>query len=382
MPRLEIGGYHFAYGGRTLKVKGDSDRVLETLKHHGYQSQSYSILRSDKSYFFSPSGIDGVVAYVVHASVALVAGDPVCDLSDLGEFIVEFKDFCKARKWKCCFQAITDRCKNILEEQGFGIIKIGEEPIFELDKLSWAGGKFKDLRNDTRSAKKHGLTLVEYLPLEGRRLDWEKDMEKLSSDWMKFKGSGEFAFLIGDPGLADPGERKYFLVLKDNRVEAFVVCTPVYTRNGIYFDLMRRKERTLRGTNQLLIAESFLLLKEQGYAMATLGTAPLANEHVEDPTQSRIIDMALNLAFDHLGYFHRYKPLYEFKRQFGPTSWEGRYLAFWPHRFNPIILYSILKAYDPSGVTGKLRRQIQHAWQGVRKLDKVPGSVLDRLKRL
>ena len=363
-----------------MQVNGNSDRVLEALKRHGYQSQSYSILRSDKSYFFSPSGIDGVIAYVVHANVALTAGDPVCDSSDLQEFISEFRFFCNARKWRCCFQAVTDRCKKVLKEQDFGVIKIGEEPIFELEKLSWTGGKFKDLRNDIRSAKKHGLTLVEYRPLEGRRSDWEKNMEELSAAWMKFKGSGEFAFLIGDPGLADPGERKYFLVLKDNQVEAFVVCTPIYARNGIYFDLMRRKETTLRGTNQLLIAESFRLLKEQGYAVATLGTAPLANEHVDDPTQSRIIELALNLAFDRLGHFHRYKPLYEFKKQFGPTSWEGRYLAFWPHRFNPIILYSILKAYDPSGVTGKLRRQIQHAWRGVRKLDKVPENLLDRIK--
>ncbi len=364
-----------------MKVTRDSERVLETLKRHGYQSQSYSILRSDKSYFFSLSGIDGVIAYVVHANVALAAGDPVCDPSDLNEFISEFRVFCKAHRWRCCFQAVTDRCKEVLKKEDFGIIKIGEEPIFELAKLSWAGGKFKDLRNDTRSAKKNGLTLVEYRPLEGKKWAWEKNMEELSAAWMKFKGSGEFAFLIGDPSLDDPGERKYFLVLKENQVEAFVVCTPIYARNGIYFDLMRRKEKTLRGTNQLLIAESFHFLKEEGYAMATLGTAPLANENVDDPTQSRIIELALNLAFDRLGYFHRYKPLYEFKKQFGPTSWEGRYLAFWPHRFNPIILYSVLKAYDPSGVTGKLGRQIQHAWRGVRKLDKVPENLFYRIKK-
>ncbi|MCK4305746.1 MAG: DUF2156 domain-containing protein, partial [Candidatus Eisenbacteria sp.] len=196
----------------------------------------------------------------------------------------------------------------------------------------------------------------------------------------KFKGSGEFAFLIGEPSLADPGERKYFLALNDDQVEAFVVCTPIYSRNGIYFDLMRRREKTLRGTNQLLITETFRLLKEQGYAMATLGTAPLANEHVDDPSQSRIIELALQLAFDRLGHFHRFKPVYQFKMQFGPTSWEGRYLAFWPQRFNPIVLYGLLKAYDPSGVSGKLLRQIQHAWRGMRTLDRVPGNLIDRLR--
>lgn len=362
-----------------MQSENDLNRVMELLKRYGYQSQSYNILRSDKSYFFSPSGIDGVIAYVVYVRVALAAGDPVCAQSDLPTFVAEFKLFCRAHGWRCCFQAITDRCKTDLENMGFDIIKIGEEPIFELAKLSWEGGKYGDLRKDINSARRHGLTVVEYCPLAGRRHDWEKQMEELSAIWKEFKGSGEFSFLIGEPSLDAPGERKYFLALINNQVEAFIVCAPIFARNGIYFDLMRRRQKPLRGTSQLLITESFRLLKEQGYAMATLGAAPLASEHVDDPTQNHIIEMALKFAFDRLGYFHRFKPTYRFKEQFAPTSWEGHYLAFGSHRFNPIILYALLKAYDPSGVTGKLLRQIQHAWRGIRTLNPVPGSLRHRL---
>ncbi len=362
-------------------VERNKDRVFKILKNYAYQSQSYSILRGDKKYFFSKTGIDGVIAYVVHAKIALAAGDPLCNPDNLREFTIEFRKFCSLQKWRCCFQAVTDRFKNILEKIDFGLIKIGEEPIFDLKKLSWEGGKFKNLRNDIRSAKKHDLSVVEYCPLVERRQEWEKQMERLSADWIKFKGSGEFSFLIGKPSLSDPKERKYFLALNNNQIESFVVCTPIFTRNGIYFDLMRRKERTIRGTNQLLITETFKLLKEQGYTMATLGTAPLSNDHVDDPRQSYIIDQVLKLAFNHLGYFHRLKPIYKFKKQFGPTSWESRYLAFSPHWFNPIMLYTLLKAYDPSGVKGTLLRQIQKLiWQGIRTLDKVPKKLINKLK--
>ena len=71
--------------------------------------------------------------------------------------------------------------------------------------------------------------------------------------------------------------------------------------------------------------------------MATLGTASLANEHVDNTAQSRIIDLALKLAFGHLGHFYRFRPLYQFKTQFGHTCWEGRYLASSPQRFNPVM---------------------------------------------
>jgi hypothetical protein len=102
--------------------------------------------------------------------------------------------------------------------------------------------------------------------------------------------------------------------------------------------------------------------------MATLGTAPLSYEHVDDPDQSRIIKLALKLAFNRLGHFHRFKPLYKFKKQFGPTSWESRYLAFSPARFNPVILYALLKVYDPTGVTKKLLNQLNFAWKDINKI--------------
>ena len=102
--------------------------------------------------------------------------------------------------------------------------------------------------------------------------------------------------------------------------------------------------------------------------MATLGTAPLSYEHVDDPDQSRIIKLALKLAFNRLGHFHRFKPLYKFKKQFGPTSWESRYLAFSPARFNPVILYALLKVYDPTGITKKLLYQLNSAWKSINKI--------------
>lgn len=356
-----------------------AERVLAALRRYGYQSQSYNILLGDKSYFFSARGVDGVIAYLVRAKVALTAGDPLCDPLDLPTFLDEFREFCRGNKWRCCLQAVTERCEDAARKLGFGSIKIGEEPILDLGRLTWAGGKFRDLRKEVRNAQRSGLTVVEYKPLDARKPDWEQQMDGLSKAWSKFKGSGEFAFLIGEPSLPDPGQRKYFLALKDDQVQAFVVCTPIYARNGIYFDLMRRLEKPPKGTAQLLITEAFRFLREQGYDMATLGTAPLASEHVDDPDQSRLVELVLEMAFKHLGYFHRFKPLYQFKEQFGPTSWEARYLAYWPSRFSPVVLYALLKAYDPSGVSGKLRRQMVLAWSAIKGLRQLPRDLVERM---
>ena len=362
-----------------MTCNDEKARVLAVLKRYGYQSQSYNILRDGKAYFFSQRGIDGVIAYIVRARVALTAGDPVCAPDDLREFADEFRQFCKEHKWRCCFHPVTERCKEVLTDLGFGMLKTGEEPIIDLNKLSWAGGKFRDLRRDTGRAKKRGMSVVEYRPLEGRRTDWEEQMEELSRAWAKSKGSGEFSFLIGAPSLDNPGERKYLLVVKDDKVEAFMVCTPIYARNGMYFDIMRRKEKPLPGTSQLLITEALQFFKEQEYDMATMGTVPLTNEHVDDPDQARIIELSLDLAFNRMGYFHHLKPLYQFKEQFGVSWWEGRYLAYYPAWFNPVILYAILKAYDPRGVSNQLKQRLNVAWRGIKWMRQAPQEIMDRV---
>ncbi|OPX26293.1 MAG: hypothetical protein B1H06_05830 [Candidatus Cloacimonas sp. 4484_143] len=63
----------------------------------------------------------------------------------------------------------------------------------------------------------------------------------------------------------------------------------------------------------------------------------------------------------HQEYFQKFKSLYKIKRQFGPTSLKGRYLTYSSSRFNPVILYTLLKVYDPIGVTKKLLNQLNFA---------------------
>lgn len=339
--------------------------VRELLKKHGYHSQSYNILLDDKSYFFSEKNIEGAIAYVVRANVAIVAGDPICSIDDIEEFCEEFIQYCKNIKMKCGFQSITDRTKAVLLGLGMRIIKIGEEPIHDLKCFNLQGSRFRSLRKSINQARRKGLEIVEYHPKINRNQIWENDMIELSKIWCKFKGSGEYSFLIGHPSLQDPQDRRYFLALLNNRVEAFVVCTPVYCRNGIYFDVMRRKESTINGLPQLLFSECLLKFKEEGLEMATLGTAPLSYKHTENKEESKIIKTALKLAFEHLGYFYRFKPLYNFKRQFYPTSWEGRYLAYSNLTNLPIILYALLKAYDPTVIKDKLLPQLNLAYRKI-----------------
>jgi phosphatidylglycerol lysyltransferase len=354
-------------------------RAHAALRAYGYQSQSYNILTGDKSFYFSNRGVDGFIAYVVVSGVALVAGDPVCAEGDIRNLCWEFLSFCNDRGWRPAFQAVTERTLQQLQYLEFGFLKIGEEPFFRLQDFTLAGGQFRDLRRDINRAKSDGMTTLEYQPLSERDESLEAQMRTLSEEWQQAKGSGEFGFLVGQPSLDSPGDRKFFIAMLEGSVEAFCVCTPVYARNAVYFDLLRRKAQPVRGTVELLITDSFRQLKEQGYELATLGTSPLSGEHVEDPAQSWFIELAMDIAFDRLGYFYSFKPIYQFKEQFGPDFWEPRFLAYHPARFNPVVIYALLKAYDPAAVTHLSQKQLGAAWDGVKWLASAPVDVAEWL---
>jgi phosphatidylglycerol lysyltransferase len=342
--------------------------VRQLLKLYGHNSSSYHLLKEDKQYFFSQKGVEGVIAFVEHAGVVLVAGDPLCSEQNMIPLIYEFRKYCETKKKDCCFQAITKKCRDVLDVMGFGYIKIGEEPFFDLTEWTIDGSVFKDVRNAAHHAENSGLKVIEYKPLEFRNKNYEAEIAILSRKWLSKKKTGEFTFLVGSPSLDDPSDRKYFLVVdSSNILHAFLVCVPIYARKGIYLDIMRYKDKPLRGTTELLIREVFRMLKDQGYALASLGSAPLADV-TSDEQKKQLIQHALKFTYNNLNYFYRFKPLFAYKQQFGPTQWEPKYFAYYPPFFKAIFLYAILKSYDPSGIRNLAVAPVRTFWNKLAKL--------------
>ena len=343
------------------------ERVLETLRKHGYNSSSFNILTEGKKYFFSEGGTEGVIAYADIADVFIAAGDAVCSDQDVMQFVHEFRKFCKKEGKDCCFQAISKKFRDVLDLMGFGYIKIGEEPFFDLSVWNTAGSRFEGLRNEINHARRIGFMVKEYEPLKSRNEKYERQMMELSKQWLKERKSGEFSFLVGSPSLEDPGERKYFIVLNpEDDVEAFLVCVPIFARNGLYFDIMRRKEKPEKGTTELLITEAFRTMREQGYSVATLGSAPLADITKEEE-KNRLIQKSLEFAYNNLNYFYHFKPLLRYKQKFGPTTWESKYFAYYPPGFKVKYIYAILKAYDPGGISEMVLSNIRAFWKKIRE---------------
>jgi hypothetical protein len=107
-------------------------------------------------------------------------------------------------------------------------------------------------------------------------------------------------------------------------------------------------------------------LKEEGAAIATLGTSPLATDGPNDiPTEHRVVARALDMASRRLGAWYNFEGLRRFKGKFVPSWWESEYvLGQRGVAVPPRIGHAIVRALVPGGLTQLLTRQAMRVMRG------------------
>lgn len=305
-----------------------SDEALQILlKVYGFNSTSYLALESDKRHFFHHR-VPAVTAYAQFNKVAIAAGEPICPYESLESAIAEFIDFSQKSFLKPLFFEVTERVAPVLHKQGFRLLKLGEEPFLELDKFTLKGNKMANVRSSGKTAAKRGVTVREYDPTAAETVLINPQLEAIADAWLKTRGLSELSFTLGTLSLEQPRERRYFIAEHENKVVAFLTYTPIHARQGVYLDLMRRAEQTPTGTMDLLLSESFRLLKESGVKLVTMGMSPLANVQDSQIEQSQDLARLLHQFAVHGKAFYHFQQMHDFKRKFCPHFWESKYLAY------------------------------------------------------
>jgi phosphatidylglycerol lysyltransferase len=300
---------------------------IQYLLRYGYNSTSYLALEADKRHFIHPR-IDAVTAYARYNRVAIAAGEPICARPLLLQAIDEFSQFSQQQGCRPLFFEVTEPVVPALRQRGFKLLKLGEEPFFELDRFSLKGNKMANVRSSGNTARKRGVTVRQFSPLGPEADRINPQLEAISRQWLQGKGIGELSFTLGSLSLAHPADRCYFIAEQDDRVIAFLTYTPIAARNGMYLDLMRRVEPTPPGTMDLLLTESFRLFKEAGIERVTMGMSPLSNVQNSAIEQSPRLAWSLNQLYERGQKFYHFKPLHDFKQKFQPHYWEAKYLAY------------------------------------------------------
>lgn len=316
---------------------------------YGVNSNSYVLLEGPKSYFTTPA-VDGFLAYQVSAGVALIAGDPVCAPHQARRLIHDFKI---AMMRPVGAYQVSPSTLEAFRQEGFADVQIGKEAVFDLPRFTVAGGKMELVRAACNKAKRAGLVVTEHHPLADDAAAVNDELRAVSGEWLKGKGSHELGFVLGSVGLDNPGAKRYFIARSENgtgRVEGFIVCEPIYRRNGYYLDVTRRRPDAVRGTMELLTTEIFRLLHDEGYHMASMGLAPLALLDDPDLQNHPVLARLMRFVYDRVNMNYDFKLLYRYKAKYHPSTWEPRYFCFNQRRLSLSMLYAVVQVRNAISV--------------------------------
>jgi len=346
-----------SFSSSSLKPQPTLANLESWVRLYGSNSSSYVLLEGSKRYFTSEN-VDGFLAYQISAGIAVIAGDPVCPPDQASLLLKEFVRFMKGRP--ICVYQVSPRLLDGFRHCGFADVQIGKEAIFDLRRFTLAGGEMELVRAATNKATREGVVVVEHNPFAAGAELVNQELREVSAEWLKTRGERELGFLLGSLGMDQPTAKRYFLARSGKgagRIEGFIVCEPIYGRNGYYLDVTRRRSDAVRGVMELLTTDIFRLLRDEGYEMASMGLAPLALLDDPDLKKHPRLTRLMRFAYEQVNDTYDFKLLYRYKAKYHPHAWETRYLCFNRQRLSPRMLYAAVRVRNATTLMGLLRHR-------------------------
>jgi phosphatidylglycerol lysyltransferase len=202
------------------------------------------------------------------------------------------------------------------------------------------------VRAATNKARREGVVVSEHRPFALGASPVNHELRAISAEWLRSKGEHEFGFLLGSLALEQRSAKRYFIARSGGgagRIEGFIVCEPIYGRNGYYLDVTRRRVDAVRGTMELLTTEILRLLCAEGYEMASMGLAPLALLDDPDLSGHPHLTSLMRFVYQRVNNNYDFKLLYRYKAKYHPHVWEPRYFCFNQKRLTLRMLYAVIQ---------------------------------------
>ena len=316
----------------------------ELVLRHGTNGMSFLTLYPGWEHFHPAKG-SGFVAFERHNRSALVCGDPMCEPGAEDALIKSFAAWCATERLTPAFVSATPSLAARCRERGWKTLKIGQEPIFELDDYAPRGNKTKKVRSAANQARKGGVT-VNCVPAgHYPPSDVAREMREVQHLWQASRKITALAFTLRLEPLTLASDKITVLAYRAGQLEGFVTCIPIGGRNGYYVEDMIRRPAAPNGVSEMLFLAAVEAARERGASIANLGLAPL-RDTARQPDGHRVIGRSLGFAFKRLNLFYKFKPLEHFKAKFGPDAWEDSFLVYRPGRL-PRVALGLLSAFTP-----------------------------------
>ncbi len=343
---------------RRFRGADPTAELLRLQSAYGYNAHSLVSITPGAMTWTLP-GIDGAIIYGEFGRVWLAAGDPLAKLEDIKAMVKGFMTAATKARRIAAFVPATERFASEAVQFGLSAIKIGAAPYFDLERWQPRGNAAKKMRAGVNQALRSGVRIESVVSFSE---ELKKETAELCLQWLKTRRAATtFGWLLAlDPFLR--AERKKLFAARDagNRLVGLLAASPIPARDGWYLEDVLRAQDAPKGTADLLVFETLQRLKAEGATMATLGTAPLAKDGVDDISthDHPVIERALGLASKRLGAFYNFEGLRRFKAKFVASRWESEYALVQHGVLVPSrVAHALLRAIVPGGLKQFLARR-------------------------
>ena len=300
------------------------DRARAIVLEHGWNSTCYQILNRGFSRWFSPEG-DAVVGYVTHGGYQVVGGAPVCAENRVREVTRLFERDADAEGFGVCYFCAEARLFGLLHaDPGHAAVVLGGQPVWNPRRWPEILESHASLRAQLHRAQNKGIHVTEW---RSSTAENHPALRRCLHEWLETRGLPPLHFLIEPETLSLLHDRRCFVAARDDEVVAFLIASPVPTRNGWLVEQLVRGRDAVNGTSELLLDAAFRALIEQGSDYVTLGLAPLAH-HADSEQDDAALWLRGLLAWAraHGRRFYNFEGLETFKSKFWPDRWDPVYL--------------------------------------------------------
>jgi phosphatidylglycerol lysyltransferase len=343
---------------RRYRAVDPTAELLRLQSAYGYNAHSLVSIAPGALTWTMP-GIDGAIIYGEFGRVWLAAGDPLAKADDMKSLVKGFMTAATKARRIAAFVPATERFAREGVQLGLSAIKIGAAPYFDLQVWQPRGNSAKKMRAGVNQALRGGIQIQSVVGFSEKL---KKETAELCLRWLKTRRAATtFGWLLAlDPFLRS--ERKKLFAARDanHRLVGLLAASPIPARDGWYLEDVLRAPDAPQGTADLLVFEALRRLKAEGATMATLGTAPLAREGVDDISthDHPVIERALRLASKRLSAFYNFEGLRRFKSKFVASWWESEYALVQHGVLMPSrVAHALLRAIVPGGLKQFLARR-------------------------
>ncbi len=171
-------------------------KFLELLndQHDAVSEDFFKLWPHDKQYFFDSTDSSGL-AFRVRNGSALILSGPAGKSARFKQLLIEFQYVCWGNDWRPAIVHADDSQRELYEDLGFSMQKIGEEAVVDLYTFTSSTVKDKYFKNIRNRFEKQDYSFELIRPVHDREI--LARLKEISNEWMERGNHAERGYAMG-----------------------------------------------------------------------------------------------------------------------------------------------------------------------------------------